>query len=985
MEIDHDRLEKGVLNQEPSNGLNQHAGNGEKANGFEGGVLAREQHEENHHHQETLACLPQTQGWGPGHHTGASNPQQQQAGWTEQTSSSSANNVDMEDARTLVAFSASAGSLSACSVPQPSQNPTARLYEKFIKEMGGRRDDAKQKGWSGDDEPLAPEDLNTLQTALSQARHGHKPPNCDCDGPDCPDYLEWLEKKIKMATNSQDKGLCKMSGAPQTQQQHYQSRPQPQPTDANASCGSESQDPVSQPQIPRPYGPPAPIPCSPSVLSIAKERNVSLQTAIAIEALTQLSGTGGTVSESISGSSLHHASPQTPSQPQNGMQLVSAPHSLPPGHFPKQDPPSWEQHRPQSQGPTPHSSQYGSSPFPSSHPSSGSPFPQQWQTGPGESCDKNSPRNPWMMLNSESPAHFPQASHSGSDPMSELKLLLGDTSRKYTNPAFKFPAPHQNMKDSHKGGHSMMPYVKQEVDNGEYPGQPCAAMDQLEMVNGQPQQFQGQQLPQSIRHSTQAALQQLLHHKRNLFSSPPPFSPRTPMACQTLRKWWPQTTPEGTLAIKQEPKEPKKKKNAQSSPMLKQGAGGLLGHLASPLPKPKQIVIKKQKQKASQPVFLPQNQITVQKPPPVMPVSVSSLSQLTPSLPGMEAGLPHCLPPYNPSQVATSQAAPAQSQESILNSSSTPVSGNTPLISTPVSVPAPPAQEGLTSSGLAATGEATTSTPQTSTSQLTPPLAGLSSLDPKIEELIRQFEEEFGETLPTAPIADAQEPGSAPSVVTESQQNSNSGQTRPMSPSTEQLNNPLTDTSSQPEPMQEGEKQRERHVNNAEGMTVEPPVSSAELSAIKQEVEDYKVDVKPSDQLLSEAQEAYLQQQNHRMLMDPFTPPTKRVKLESSGNITVLSTTGCFSTPGDDTPTKDGFPAHPSLKGFLESPQRYLDTPTKSLLNTPLKDSQAEFPLCDCVGEYCRSQVLRFRKYKSKIFLNFLKLLNFQHKTTVLI
>ncbi|XP_072521313.1 methylcytosine dioxygenase TET3 isoform X2 [Salminus brasiliensis] len=958
MEIDHERLEKGVLNQEPSSGLNQHARNGEETNGIEGGTLAaREQHQQNHHRQEAIACLPQSQGWGPGHPIGGSNLQQQQAGWNDQSSGNLVNNVDIENARTLVAFSASVDSLSTCSVSKPSQNPTAQLYEKFIQEMGGR----------GDGEHCTPEDLNTLQTALNQARHGHKPPNCDCEGPDCPDYLEWLEKKIKMAANQQDKGLCKMSGAPQTQQQHYQSQPQPQPTDINAPFGSESQlqNPVNQPPVPRLYGPLPPIPCTPSVLSIAKERNVSLQTAIAIEALTQLSGTSEAVGESASGNSHHHPSPQTLPQPQNGMQMLSSPGPLsstsaspmaqsgPPGHFPQQEPASWDQPRPQSQGPAPHSSQYGSSPFPGSHPSIANPFPQQWQQDTGASCEKSSPRDPWMMLNSEPQAHFPQP-----DPMSELKQLLGDTSGKYAKAAFRFPALPQNLKDSQKGGHTVLPYVKQEVDNGEYPGQACAAMGQFGMVNGQ-QQFQGQQLSQSIRHSTQAALQQHLHHKRNLFSSPPPFSPRVPMAPQTLRKWWPQPTQDATLAIKQEPKEPKKKKNAQSSPMLKQPMGGLLGPLGPPLPKPKQIVIKKPKQKASQPVFLPQSQITIQKSLQSMPMSMLSPSQLTPSPPVMEAGPPHCLPLYNPSQVAMSQAAPAQSQESIFNSSSTPMSGNTPSISTPVSVPVPNSlsQEGLTSSCLTTEGEAITSTPQTSTSQPTPPLAGLSSLDPKFEDLIRQFEKEFGDDLPSAPVADAPGQGPAPSVVTESQQNSNSGQTRPQSPSAEQQNNPFAVAPSQPEPMREGEKERGLDANTAAEEKEETPVSSSQLPAIKQEVEDCEMDIKPSGQLLSQMQETYLQQQQHRILEDPFTtsctPPNKRMKIESSGGVTVLSTTGCFSTAGDDvdTPTKDGFPSAPSLKGFLESPLRYLDTPTKNLLDTPVKDNQAEFPLCDCVEQ----------------------------------
>lgn len=959
MEIDHGCLEKGVLNQELSNGLSRH---GEETNGLEGGALAKLSHQ----HHETLTCLPQTQGWGPGNQKGDSTPQQNEAGWSDQNTSSLGNSVDMENARTLVAFSASAGSLPPCSVPQSSHNPNTQLYEKFNQEMASRGNVDKQKTWSGDDQHCTSEDLNTLQMALNQARHGHKPPNCDCEGPDCPDYLEWLEKKIKMAGNAQEKGFCKLSGASQTEQQHYQSQPQPQSNGANNSCGSEpqSQNPVNQPPVPRPYVPLPPIPCSPSVLSIAKERNVSLQTAIAIEALTQLSGTGGPVGDSTFGNSNHHASPQPPSQTQDGLRLISSspgslsssssassiPQTNTSGHFPQQNSASWEQHRPESQGPAHHSSQYRSSnsPFSTSHPSTPSPSPHQWQQNTGASCEKSSPRNPWM-LNSETQACFPHPSHGSSDPMSELKQLLGDSSGKYISTTFKFPAPPQNLKDNHP----VMPHVKQEVNNGDYPGEMGAAMGQYRMINSQ-QQFQGQQISQSIRYSTQAALQQHLHHKRNLFSGPQPFDLRASMTCQTLRKWWPQSTPETALNIKQEPREPKKKKNTQSSPLLKQPVGGLLGSLGPPLPKPKQIVIKKPKQKASQPTFLPQSQIAIQKSG--VSVSIPSPSQLTPFLPVMEAALPPCLPPYNSSQVVASQATPAQSQESSLNSSTIPISGITPLASSPLDVPVPPAEDGLTSSDPTTIAEgalATTSPSQTTTSQSTPPLCGLNSLDPKFEELIRQFEEEFGDT--SAPVTDAPDQGLAPCVVTESHPNSNSGQARPQSPSIEKFNNlPVPTTEPEPSP------------KRAEGENEKSSMSYNQLSTIKQEVEECEIDAKPSDQLLALATEAYLQQQRHKILVNPFTttcsPPNKRMKIESSGGVTVLSTTGNFSTAGEnlETPTKESFPSSPSLKGFLESPLRYLDTPTKSLLDTPVKTAQTEFPACECVGEYPRSWVSRF-------------------------
>ncbi|KAM8794542.1 methylcytosine dioxygenase TET3 [Eudromia elegans] len=121
-----------------------------------------------------------------------------------------------EDARDLVAFSALARA--ACGEP------------------GGQR--------------RRRPDLEALRAALALARRGAKPPDCNCDGPDCPDYLEWLERKIKVA-------LARDEAPPEA------AAPEPPP-------------------------PPPPLPFSPGALSIAKEKNVSLQTAIAIEALTQL-------------------------------------------------------------------------------------------------------------------------------------------------------------------------------------------------------------------------------------------------------------------------------------------------------------------------------------------------------------------------------------------------------------------------------------------------------------------------------------------------------------------------------------------------------------------------------------------------------------------------------------------------------------------------------------------------------------------------
>ncbi|XP_012671431.2 methylcytosine dioxygenase TET3 isoform X3 [Clupea harengus] len=993
MEIgSHDRLVEGVLSQEPTNGVSRHLPC-EEGDVSGGGKPGGE--------------LPQTWGAGVTSHDKASYPQpqsltltqpqaqqqqqqqQQQGCW----SGGALSTVDMEDARNLVALSASAGPLPPSAHPEP-QPCTALLYEKFNQEMAGRVDKARPPGWGAESERCPPEDINTLQTALSQARHGRKPPNCDCDGPDCPDYLEWLEKKI--ASNSQGKTHFKMSEALHLHPQPHQPSQHPhQPNGASSNCeqGPPPQAHSEKPPVPIPFSP-APIPCSPSVLSIAKEKNISLETAIALEALTQLSATiPQTVIPPAEASATNHPQHYTPhhlsSHPQHGNRLVlsspahmssssSSPmpqQSVPPGVDPQQDSHPWEQHRPRSQGEAPaprmmphHPSPYSPSvsPFPGPHPQDGtrSPLPQQWQQGPLGSCGKSSPMTPWMGMNVDSQPRYPHPPQGSGDPMSELKQLLGDASGKYTNAGFRFPPP-QLLPNEKGGPHVRTPNIKQEVDNGEYLS---SAMGRYGMMNGQQFQQLQQQYPPSplspnplsIRHSTQAALQQHLHHKRNLFSNPLSPSQRAPMMCQNLRKWWPQMGPDmPMMPIKQEPKEPKKK-TPQSSPHLK---------LGPPLPKPKPIVIKKVKQKASQPTFLPQNQIVLQK------AMAKAQAQAAQFLPGKEAGSLPSLPFYNPSQAVVATVPSAQSQESILNicsvpSSASSVPGNTPPVSVPLPVALPAPQEDSATSGSSggpASGALTssTSTPQTSAAQPTPLLTGLSSLDPKFEDLIRQFEEEFGETTssasaaasdapsattPNGPHAQIQPEGSGQPEAMEPQQDANSGQAKPTSPPAEQPNIFPGALSDGQLAMEVG-KQTEASVAS-EGA----PPASTQPSAVSQISQQGELPLS-TDPPVSISHEALLEQQQCQRLQDPFatpgSPASKRMKIESSGGVTVLSTTTSCYTPNweDDTPTKDGLPMTPSLNGFLESPLRYLDTPTKNLLDTPAKDSQAEFPLCDCVEQ----------------------------------
>lgn len=964
MEIgSHDRLQEGALSLELANGVNSYPNDDETSMETE---------------QQRVGSVPPRE-WVSGH-CKVSDTQPQQPCWNSSRGTNPGEPVHhaaMEDAHNLVAFSAIAGSLPPSSSPScPVKPKTAQLYEKFTQEMGTEGPQNRLPAGAPKGSCQPPEDLNTLQTALSQAKHGHKPPNCNCDGPDCPDYLEWLEKKIKLATN-EDPGASKMADTPQDQKQsHLQHHPKPFP---QVNGGHHLSSPYHQQQqgahpdrVPCPK---PPIPCSPQVLSIAKEKNISLQTAIAIDALTQLSGTGpqaaGSPGQSPYHSNLHHEhhTQNFPSQPPNGTGTTlsstgahsssSRSQSVPPGlHNSQQASVSSEHHRPQSQGPPPHATPLPSStsPFPGQgkHPSF-SPNLQQWQQGSGKITDQ---KNPWMCARSEPQSHYAVAPHSSSDPMSELKQLLGDTSGKFRSGPFKLPVTQQPrlcQNESVQGQENpVLSKIKQEHGSGEHYHH-TSSMGNYGMANSQQQ---GQHYPgtplspgqAAISHSTQALLQNHLRYKRNLFANHSPGfeapGPHAPMACQNLKKWWPQMETEGFphFTIKQEPKEPKKKKSSQGSPVIK--AMGEM-QMGSPLPKPKQIIIKKTKQKSSMPIFLPQSQITIQKTPVLM-------ADRAPTLNSLQHGSVPSLPLYGNSTQAAAVGlpAPAQSQVSISN-----MSMNSSSIVCAVSEKAPVpsvttvANSNIEGEGSLASCNTSTTTPLTSTSpSSTSQLPSLINIDPKYEELIRQFEAEFG---------DSDVPGSQPVEDTAAApQPGNLSQMSPQDPSPtspcKSQGTPLiltTQANSTPHP-----NDREMEVDKDESGT------KSEANLMQASMEISKENLQEGPLHVSLRPEATLDKQTS-VLEDTFnipdSPLPKRMKIESSGDVTVLSTT-CFSE--EDTPTKEGLPSSPSLRGFLESPLRYLDTPTKTLLDTPSKDLQAEFPTCTCVGKsLCRCLPMKKR------------------------
>ncbi|CAJ1068372.1 methylcytosine dioxygenase TET3 isoform X1 [Xyrichtys novacula] len=953
MEIgSHDRLQEGALSLELANGVNPYPNNEETSMETE---------------QQRAGSVPPRQ-WVSGHGKVSDTQQPCWNGSGSTTTGEPVHHANMEDAHNLVAFSAIAGSLppsssSSCLV----QPKTAQLYEKFTQEMGTEGGQARVPSGTPRGSCQPPEDLNTLQTALSQAKHGHKPPNCNCDGPDCPDYLEWLEKKIKLAT-SDEQGACKMVDAPPQMQPHppkpnLQHRPQPYPQ-MNGGHHFSASFPQQQQGIQGPHTNQVPcskppIPCSPQVLSIAKEKNVSLQTAIAIEALTQLSATGQQGASSpnqilFNSNPHHHQHTQSlQSQPPNGNSLMSSypsPHSssrsqsVPPGpHTSQQAPVSCEHHRPQSQGQPPHVSPLPSStsPFPGQgkHPGFHS-NPQQWQQSSGRGSDQ---KNQWMCMNSELQSHAAAAPQSNTDPMSELKQLLGNSSGKFNSAPFKLPVTQSHA----------LARIKQEPDSGDHYHH-TASMGHYGMANCQQQSQHYSGTPLSpgqaaISHSTQAALQQHLHYKRNLFSnhssgvgSP---GPRAPMVCQNLKKWWPQMEAEGLphLAIKQEPKEPKKKKSSQGSPVIKAMSGMLPG---PPLPKPKQIIIKKTKQKASMPTFLPQTQISIQKP------SVLIMDR-APALTSLQPGCFPSLPLHSDSTQAAAAGlpAPAQSQVSISNSSMTSssivttLSANTPALMGHLPPPgAPVAHEKSDETGSLATSNTSTTTPQTSTSASSAPqLPGLINIDPKYEELIRQFEAEFGDSAPDPPASQPmEETATAPQLEHQSQTNPQNFSPKP-TPKPQLAPSFLTaQTNSTPQP-----NDHEMEINKDEtGTPTEETLNQASTKNLieKQHEGAHHVSLNQDTTLEKQQQPSLLED----MFSIPGSPLPKRMKIETSGDIAVLSTT-CYSE--EDTPTKDSLPSSPSLRGFLESPLRYLDSPTKTLLDTPSKDLQAEFPTCTCVEQ----------------------------------
>ncbi|NXH15324.1 TET1 dioxygenase, partial [Bucco capensis] len=73
--------------------------------------------------------------------------------------------------------------------------------------------------------------------------------------------------------------------------------------------------------------------------------------------------------------------------------------------------------------------------------------------------------------------------------------------------------------------------------------------------------------------------------------------------------------------------------------------------------------------------------------------------------------------------------------------------------------------------------------------------------------------------------------------------------------------------------------------------------------------------------------------------------------MEYAGEVTVLTSTSLGTEHPQSMGDSGCSPAKNMLSSFLESPMKFLDTPTKNLIDTPTKKGQSELPTCDCVEQ----------------------------------
>ncbi|KAK9395342.1 methylcytosine dioxygenase TET3 [Crotalus adamanteus] len=810
----------------------------------------------------------------------------------------SSSNANWEDAQNLVAFSAAAEAAMSSHGLAPLLSPSAlsmQLYEKFNAEMNS----ATEEGLAVPPPNSCPgiEDLNALKAALTLAKQGMKPPNCNCDGPECPDYLEWLEKKIQSATGEEESCVA---------QPFSQVHQPPLGRGADAKQGPAAGEQVT-------LCPLEALPLSQSALNIAKEKNISLQTAIAIEALTQLSTVlpePATQALPPPGSPMAFGSKEQPpllSAHNPSMVLSVSSAGMCQSHPSRSDvshhllptpvasaSSSWPQGVKCAQDEAPYCLDHSNG-----HLESDGLFPTCNSTPLKADFTKQQREEAkpkargWDLHTSTSPSSLV------SDTMAELEQLL-NSSNGCIRSVFKQPGGIP--------GKARVAKSKQEPlihkDENAHP-------DCHNSPSSSPQLSQLLQ-ESSFHKKAQKALQHHLHHKRSLFldqNGPPGGAQELPP------HWWaPSAQAQPPPKQLEKPAKERKKKPEKRGPMK---------------PFRKQIQIKKSRQKDSQPRFLPVRQISLERcraaaalQSPSKEVQPEQLLSSTPTKFLSPTLLATSLAEKSPLQKLLENRSPASNtqethhpgqEETQRYFPENSVCEVVPLTSNPVLGSAPCSSAVACSNGHEEAFHRTTNSTAHPFFTQNP-----TAVDDKLEEFIKEFETEFGENFtfqnPTLPAPLLLSEGPLP--------------TQPPSPLL-----PLSSLSQSPEP--------------PGGLDVAVQPSAQEGAG-------------PLADTPNTGLKAPLLPGASQSLGNPLAAQSpKHIKIESSGAITVVSTTCFYSDENQNpdpaalegTPTKNQEPFMPSLSGFLESPLKYLDTPTKSLLDTPAKRAQAEFPTCDCVEQ----------------------------------
>ncbi|XP_072122715.1 methylcytosine dioxygenase TET3-like isoform X2 [Mobula birostris] len=823
--------------------------------------------------------------------------------------------VALGDDRKLAAFPEPLLSLPLYHTPAQSPQPLQKinLTEKCKSEVNNSLERMQLISPMNDDCP-PDDDLSTLTTAWDLAKkHGKKPPNCSCNSPDRLDNLEWLKRNIKTVISVEQNRSPELSNK-------VSDTPVENGALQNHLLSLENTLIIDSPDVAQ---------YSQNALTIAKEKNISLQTAIAIEALTQLSST---LPQPFS-----EASPQINSTSQIGDAssssveenkatlpvLSNTVKELREDRHPEQQIPS---QNPAVQQPPP-----GHQVFPDYTPHEQAlwnhlkkPAPSEGHYAPAMKMLQvpfNSFSNsaPTMKHAEEAPAHgsegvgvelcnASQPITPLNDPMSELKQLLdGNNSSKYSAPQFKMP---------HAVGHEDAGAKMQQDLPLLFPN--LAAGFYRMFPEQQPLQSVQQMHQRSKHQKTQAALQQHLHHKRSLFQEQEQKQNHLP----EQPKCWPPHQPH--LKRQKQKKTAQEKRRLQPAQRPRKEAPPL--HKVLGVQPQLSLHQFQQMQQAKLQQGLPCQALPQQNQVPEgyqqLGTTLSNYrsaenpqQQLLKECP-MQAGL---LPASEaPHQKQIDNTTPGISQDSPSFEASTPQKmgsllpdhfpckqhiGKYPQLSSMKSSPTNQTENRETHAN-------SDSVPL----QLQPgemPMHSPHSFEDKIEEILKQFEDEFESNSASQKTQLPAQNNPTSQVETNGNRTSSAG------PHSSPLNH-----------SQDYEQRSHKPLSQN---------TSQEQSGCK------------TPDMVNKVQE------NIKSFNSSFrSGSSKHVKVESSGAITVLSAVysgeNMEAQSEEGTPTKNT-PLDPSLRGFLDSPLKYLDTPTKSLLDTPSKKAQSEFPTCDCVEQ----------------------------------